>query len=49
MTNIPSAALKIKPRAKFVVEWKMIFVYSPKFRSIQSENEIDHLIVTAKV
>jgi hypothetical protein len=33
----------------FVVEWKMIVVYSLKFRSIQSENEIDYLIVTAKV
>jgi hypothetical protein len=43
------AAKQVKPRAKFVVEWKMIIVCSLKFRSIQSENEIDHLIVTPKV
>jgi hypothetical protein len=40
---------RLKPRAKFVVGWKMIVVWPLKFRSIQSENEIDHLIVTAKV
>jgi hypothetical protein len=41
--------LSINTRAKFVVEWKMIVVCSLKFRSIQSEKEIDRLILTVKV